>query len=403
MSPARRRIGSPGRLRLDDPALYSSGMPHALYAELRAAGGLAYSDGPLPFHAVLRHADALTVLQDAATFSSARHGILIEDTPDELVPVMRAMLPFLDSPDHGALRRKLAPGLLPEQIAAFRPALEIACADLVRRALERRDIEAVRELAAEVPLLAFGVLMGLEREEIEPLRQPADAIVERGINRSPDAVAALCRHLDALIEGRRRARRDDYLTRLATVELEPGPMTPIERTGMLMQIAIGGLETTRSAIAGFLAELLDHPGEWRRLRDEPDLIANACEESLRAVSPVNYLRRTTTRPVRLAECDLPDESRIVVFLGAANRDPARFTDPGVLDVGRSNARQHVALGAGPHFCMGAWYARMQLTTFWSAFAREVRGFAPRSAVVRRPTVQHNLVVALPLRLEGRAG
>jgi cholest-4-en-3-one 26-monooxygenase len=402
MASARRQALSPGELRLDDPALYSGGIPHDLYAEVRAITPLPLSHGPRPFHAVLRHADALSVLQDVATYSSARRGILIEDTPDSLLPVMRAMLPFLDSPEHGALRRKLRTALLPEQIAAFRPALETAYQTLVRSAVGRGDVEAVHELAAEVPLLAFGVLMGLERDEMEPLRAPADAIIERGINQCPDAVEALCRHLEALVDDRRARPRDDYMTRLATVELDPRPMTRIERNGMLLQIAIGGLETTRSAIAGLLAELCEHPDQWLRLREDPGLVANACEESLRFVSPVNYLRRTTVRPVELAGCSLPADSRIVVFLGAANRDPARFADPEVLDLGRRNARQHVALGAGPHFCMGAWYARMQLTAFWSTFAREVRQFSLRSVVVRRPTIQHNLVVAVPLRIEARA-
>jgi cytochrome P450 len=400
MAPARRRAPSPGDTRLDDPALYARGIPHDLYAGLRAGNPLPRNDGAHPFHAVLRHADALAVLQDGATFSSARRGILIEDTPDALRPVMRAMLPFLDAPEHAALRRKLLPALLPEQIAGFRPTLEAACEALVRGAVQRRDAEAVQELAAEVPLLAFGILMGLDRHEIEPLRDPADAIIERGINQSPEAVQDLCRHLEALVANRRERPRDDYMTRLATVELEPGPMTSVERNGMLLQIAIGGLETTRSAIAGLLAELCTRPDQWLRLRDEPGLVANACEESLRFVSPVNYLRRTTTRPVELAGCSLPADSRIVVFLGAANRDPARFADPDSLDLDRSNARQHLALGAGPHFCMGAWYARMQLTAFWSAFAREVRHFSLRAAVVRRPTIQHNLVVSVPLRLEG---
>ena len=385
---------------LDDPALYANGIPHAVYDELRSRAPLHFNAGPRPFHAVLRHADAVTVLQDAATFSSARRGILIEDTPPALQPVMRAMLPVLDSPEHQGLRRKLLPPLMPEQIAGFKPRLEQACDELVANAVRRRDVDFVHDLAAEVPLVAFGILMGLTRSEIDPLRAPADAIIERGISQCPDAVDALSRHLQALTDARRATPRDDYLTQLAAVDFAAAPMTRVERNGMLLQIAIGGLETTRNAIAGLMAALHDHPAEWQRLRAEPELLPNACEEALRFVSPVNYLRRTTLRPVELGTIELPSDARVVVFLGAANRDPARFANPHALELDRRNARQHVALGAGPHFCMGAWYGRMQLAAFWSAFVRRVRGFALLAPATWRPTIQHNLVVSLPLRLNG---
>jgi cytochrome P450 len=259
-------------------------------------------------------------------------------------------------------------------------------------------IDFVHALAAEVPLLAFGLLMGLERAEIEPLRAPSDAVITNGINRSGGAVGELCRCLEGLVATRVRAPRDDYMTCLAQVEFDDRPMTCVERNGLLLQIVIGGLETTRSAIAGMLVALDQNRSQWDALRAAPALLGNAVEESLRYVSPINYLRRTTTAKVNLAGAMLPAGTRVVVFLGAANRDPDRFGQPHELDLGRSNARHHIALGSGAHFCMGAALARMQLIAFWRAFTSQVADFELRGEYERGGLVQQNVIKRLPARL-----
>jgi cytochrome P450 len=240
--------------------------------------------------------------------------------------------------------------------------------------------------------------MGLERSQLEPLRSPSDAVIENGINNSGDAVAELCRCLEDLVAQRVREPRDDYMTRLAQVDFGDGPMSRTERNGMLLQIVIGGLETTRNAIAGLLVALGENRSQWEALRGTPALVGNAIEESLRYVSPVNYLRRTTVGETNLGGITMPAGSRVVVFLGAANRDPARFARPHELDIRRSNARQHLALGTGPHFCMGAALARMQLVAFWAAFSSRVADFEFRGPCERGCVVQQNLIKSLPVRL-----
>jgi cytochrome P450 len=167
---------------------------------------------------------------------------------------------------------------------------------------------------------------------------------------------------------------------------------------MLLQIVIGALETTRSAMAGLLVAFSEHRSQWELARTSPSLLANTVEESLRYVSPINYLRRTTVREMFLGGTVLPAGTRVVVFLGAANRDPARFVLPHELDVRRSNARQHLALGAGAHFCMGAGLARMQLAAFWSAFFSQVASFELCGPYERGCVIQQNLIKRLPVRL-----
>jgi cholest-4-en-3-one 26-monooxygenase len=387
-----------GAFRLDDAALYRDGIPQAIYDRIRSTQPIYYSPGMNPFYAVLSHAEAAAVLQDTANYSSALQGILIEDVSAEMRSIMRAMLPFSDPPEHTDLRRKLFPPLMPNHLAGLKGALENSCAQLLQQALAERDIDFVSRLAAEVPLVAFGLLTGLDRRELEPLRAPSDAVIENGLNGSAQAIADLCRCLEGFVAARRRAPRADYMTHLAQVEFSDRPMTQVERNGMLIQIVIGGLETTRNALAGLLVALDENPTQWAALREHPELLANAVEESLRYVSPVNYLRRTTACATTLGGMALPPGSRVVVFLSAANRDPTRFSRPHSLDLRRSNARQHLALGGGAHFCMGAGLARMQLTAFWSAFRSAVAAFELRGPCERGGLIQQNLIRRLPVRL-----
>jgi cytochrome P450 len=386
---------------LDEPGLYRDGIPHPTYDRVRSGHAIHFNAGAHPFYAVLSHAEAAIVLQETRVYSSALQGILIEDVSAEMRPVMRAMLPFADPPEHSHLRRKLFAPLLPNHLAGMKVQLESICADIVEQAIDERELDFVQRLAAEVPLAAFGLLMGLERSQIEPLRGPSDAVIENGINNSSGAVSELCRCLEELVDDRLRAPREDYMTRLAQVDFGERPMTRLERNGMLLQIVIGGLETTRSAMAGFLVALDEHRAQWEAMRATPALIGNAVEESLRYVSPINYLRRTTACETTLGGVRLPAGTRIVVFLGAANRDPVRFTQPHELDVRRGNARQHLALGAGAHFCMGAGLARMQLTAFWGAFVARVASFELRGPCERGCVVQQNLIRKLPVRLHAR--
>jgi cytochrome P450 len=195
-----------------------------------------------------------------------------------------------------------------------------------------------------------------------------------------------------------REPQDDYMTCIAQVEFEDRPMSQLERSGLLLQIVIGGLETTRSAIAGLLVALDADKSQWEELRAAPGLLGNAVEESLRYVSPINYLRRTTTAETSLRGIILSPGTRVVVFLGAANRDSARFVQPHRLDLRRSNARQHLALGSGAHFCMGAALARMQLSAFWAAFSSQVANFELQGPYERGGVVQQNFIKRLPVRL-----
>jgi len=383
---------------IDDPDLYAAKIPHDVYDELRAQPLLYLNAGAHPFYAVTRYDDAVTVLRDPKLYSSSLRGISIEDPTPAVRSAMQSMLPWLDPPDHMALRQKLFPPLIPGQLTRFKAEIETACHRLIDNALAHPETDFVHSIAAEIPLLVLGSFMGLERTELEPLRAPSDAIIENGSNRSEAAITLMLELLDALVEDRLQHPRDDYMTLLANVNIGAEPMERLARNGMLIQIVIGGLETTRSAIAGTLVALDENRAQWELMRTQPNLIANAVEESLRFVSPINYVRRTTSAPATLGNTSLPADARVVVWLTAANRDAARFADPHRFDVTRSNAKVHVALGAGEHFCMGAGLARLQLVVFWTVFTQRIRDFILTGLPRRAPLLQQNLLKSVPVTL-----
>jgi cytochrome P450 len=315
-----------------------------------------------------------------------------------MLPILRSMLPALDPPEHMQLRRKLFPPLKATAVARFAEGIAADCRALLKGAAGRGEIDFVAQVAAEVPMRAFGALMGLGPADLEPMRTCTDAVISQGANNSAASILSLFEQLDRLVAARRKHPGDDYLSVLAAVETTDEPMASITRNGMLLQIIIGGLETTRNTITGTLLALRDNPAQLDLMRSRPDLLGPAMEEALRYISPVNYLRRTTTAAVDIGATPLPAGARVVVFLTAANRDPQQFQAPHRFDITRAGAAAHIAFGAGEHFCMGAALARLELASFWAAFMQTIAAFQISGKETRVPSVQQNAIERLPVAL-----
>jgi len=383
-------------LRLDDPALYEHGVPHEAFDRLRKSGPVFFNAGPHPFHAVTGYGDAVAVLKDPEVYSSHMGGVSIEDPSPELWPVLSAMLPALDPPEHMQLRRKLFPPLKAGEVARLEQALLSGSRALLEGVVGQGAFDFVDRIAARIPMDAFGALMGLRPDEIEPMRQCTDAVISKGANQSERAIFEMFELLDRLVADRRESPRDDYLSLLATVEYSREPMSAMARNGMLLQIIVGAIETTRNTLTGMLVALRDFPQQYALLRRHAELIPQAVEESLRYVSPVNYLRRTTRVATELHGHALAPGSRVVVFLAAANRDPGQFANPHQFELSRENASSHLAFGAGEHFCMGTALARLEMGTFWRSFMMQVGNFEILGEPVRVRSVQQNAIESLPV-------
>jgi cytochrome P450 len=174
-----------------------------------------------------------------------------------------------------------------------------------------------------------------------------------------EAGMALAGYFDALIAERRRALRDDLLSVLIRAEEEGDRLSPSELVVQSIGLLIAGFETTIGLIGNGVAALARHPDQHARLRARPDLVPNAVEECLRFEGPIGMTVRVLHEDAEFGGFRIPTDTEVWPILWSANRDPARFPEPERFDVGRANARDHLAFGGGTHLCLGAHLARME--------------------------------------------
>jgi cytochrome P450 len=188
-----------------------------------------------------------------------------------------------------------------------------------------------------------------------PAAAPAEAV-----DAVEAAAAGLREYCAELIERRRSEPADDLVTHLLEVELDGHRLDDREVIATMSGFIFAGSETTRRQLTAMVLAFADHPDSWRRLVDEPDLVPLAVEEVLRRHGIVPALSRLAVEALEHDDLLLLEGDRLLLMFDTANRDPAVFDDPDTFDVGRTNAGEHVTFGWGPHFCLGAGLARVEL-------------------------------------------
>lgn len=352
---------------------------------LRAHEPMSFHPGPTVqpenpgFWSVVLHEDLARVHRDWETFSSeGADGPGSATGGDAIRDMTRAdgvgsMMIVTDPPRHTAYRKLVNRGFTP---AAVRP-LEARLREVVRAAIaavaDRGACDFVQDLAAAVPLQAIGELLGVPVEERPALIEWTNGMVSpRGDTPQEvhdsmmDAKAQLLAYAASLAGRKRRSPEADLASRLllGEVSLADGSTHRLSDTEFelfLFLLIFGGNETTRSAVSAGILAFSEHPDQWARLLADRSLVPTAVEEILRYTSPVASMRRTVTGPVTLRGVDLDHGDRVVVWYPAANRDERVFGPTAeAFDVGRAPG-DHQAFGAGgPHFCLGAWLARLEL-------------------------------------------
>ena len=283
------------------------------------------------------------------------------------------MMIVTDPPKHTAYRKLVNRGFTPRSVAALEPRLRAVTRAAIAAVAGRGACDFVQDLAAMVPLQAIGELLGVPEAERAPLVAWTNAIASPEGDTPAAEYAALTDAKQQLfayaatLAGRKRASPEaDLASRLllGEVTLSDGSthrLSDAEFEMFMLLLIFGGNETTRSAIAGAVVAFSEHPDQWERLRRDRSLIPTAVEEILRYTSPVASMRRTVTAPVTLHGVRLDHGDRVVMWYPAANRDERVFGPTAeAFDVGRTR-NDHQAFGAGgPHFCLGAWLARLEL-------------------------------------------
>jgi cytochrome P450 len=404
-----------------DPRTYVRGVPYDVLARLRQQHGvvrvdepalLGYPAGP-GFWLVLRHADVEAVLRQPQVYSSWLGATQVRDPASaaDLAYVRRMML-NMDPPEHSRLRRLLARAFTPRAVAALEAGIEANAGMLVDRMVGEADegtCDFAKDVAAELPLLTLADVLGVPQQDRWLLFDWSNRVI--GFQDPDYAVSAefdgsggtaLAREAVALrplpgadgrmpdprtragmpdlyayahllaAEKRARPGHDVMSLLLAATDTDDEPVTVEEFENLFWLFAVAGNETLRNGIPGGLIALLEHPEAMAQLRARPELIAPAVEEMLRWWTPVMTFRRTATVDVTLAGVDIAAGDKVVVSFSAANRDEAVFVDPDRFDVERAPNPQ-LSFGHGPHFCLGAHLARVQMRTMFAALLTTVDG------------------------------
>ncbi|MBW3548283.1 MAG: cytochrome P450 [Actinobacteria bacterium] len=281
----------------------------------------------------------------------------------------RSML-FRDPPDHTRLRGLVSKAFTPRTVEALRPHVVRLVDDLLDE-VGVGEVEVMTALAFPLPVTVIGEMLGVpldDRPQFQRLVRASAASLEPFV--TPEALAAanaatleMEAYFRGLVAERRMAPADDLLSHLIAAEDNGDQLTEQELLSTAILLFAAGFETTTNLIGNGLLALLRHPDQLERLRHDPALLPSAVEELLRYDSPVQVNGRVAGDDVDIDGHHIPAGATVLTLLGAANRDPRRFSDPERLDVGRSEGSS-MSFGSGIHFCLGAALARMEGQVFF---------------------------------------
>jgi cholest-4-en-3-one 26-monooxygenase len=368
-----------GRLEdvdLLDPDVFVQGVPHDMFALLRREAPVFRHPGDPPYWAVTRHRDIVAVSRDFATFSSYRRSALINEMDDTGLEQNRLMMLNMDPPRHTKLRALVNKGFTPRMTALLTERVRGLCAEIVDAVVERGEFDFVAQVAAELPLQVIAEMLGVPREERRQIYEWSNTMIagnDPELQSSPEqaqeAATQMFLYANELALKRRDGPRDDLVGALMRAEIDGEQLTEMEFDMFFLLLAVAGNETTRNLVSGGMLALIEHPDQRRRLQADPSLMDTAVEEMLRWVTPVMLFRRTATRDTGIAGQRVAEGDKVVVYYSSANRDEAVFDDPDVFDVGRTPNDHLTFGGGGPHFCLGANLARLEIRLIFEELLR----------------------------------
>jgi cytochrome P450 len=333
----------------------------------RPEHAVAY-DEQLGFWNVYGHPESVEVLGDWGRFSS---------DVTRLFPVADESLTEgniiqLDPPQHQKLRRLVGHAFTPKVVAD----LETRITELTHELLDHvtgGELELVRDLAYPLPVIVIAELLGVPSSDRDLFKVWVDKLFERSNQFSLkddeakqqqellDSVESMRPLLDYLGEHAARCRRSPrpgLLNDLVQAEVDGERLTDAQVVNFAAVLLVAGHITTTMLLGNTVLALDAHPDQFAKVREDRALVPSAIEESLRFLTPFAAVARVTNKPEVLGGVEIPADQLLMLWVGAANRDPRRFANPDVLDVTR-DPNPHLGFGRGVHFCLGAPLARLE--------------------------------------------
>jgi len=378
---------------------FYAGDPHPAFTWMRKNAPVYYDEGGKVW-GISRHADVLRLSKDSETFSNAE-GMRPDSDPT-------ASMINLDDPEHKRRRNLVNKGFTPKRVAEQEDKLRGVCRELIERVAPHGRCEFVMQVAAHLPMITIGDMLGVEPEDRDTLlRWSDDMLLGTDVHADPQTMENAGQAFEEFIvynqrviaDRRAKPIQNDLISVLVHSEIDGESLTDEELTQESLLILIGGDETTRHVITGGLEQLLLHPDQKRKLVEDPSKIPTAVEEMLRWVSPIQNMARTATSDTELHGEKISKGDKLLLLYPSANRDEDIFDDPFRFDVER-RPNDHLAFGGyGAHFCLGASLARLELKVMFEELLAAFPdiAFENEAPLPRRPSNFITGIESMPVR------
>jgi cholest-4-en-3-one 26-monooxygenase len=390
---------------LSNPEVFVPAYPHGHFRYLRRHAPVwwnASAKGP-GFWVVSRYQNVWDVSLDQKTFSSARQGAIQRDWKDDEYEPQKELLINQDPPRHTKYRRLVNMGFSPKMVTKLQEHIYELTDHIIDNVAARGECDFVTDVAAELPLQVILEMIGVpltDRHLVFDWSNKMLAYDDPEYQTAPDvpkiASAEMFVYANQLALQRQANPKDDLVSVLMEAEVDGEKLTVAEFNCFFMLLAVAGNETTRNLISGGMLALIEHPEERARLMADPSLLDSAVEEMLRWVSPVMVFRRTATRDAELCGQPIRQGDSVSVWYGSANRDETMFENPDRFDVGRT-PNEHLAFGIGPHFCLGANLARLEIRIMFERLLQRLPDIQLAGPVQRLRSNFINGIKHMPVR------
>jgi cholest-4-en-3-one 26-monooxygenase len=356
---------------LIDGKNFVAGVPHHWFRQLRREAPVYWHPDPGSarggFWAVTGYDDCVTVNRDWEHFSSARQSALFVDMDADALAQQQLMMLNMDPTMHTRYRRLVNHGFTPKLVRDLEQRIVGYADGIIDAVCERGTADFVEDISAELPLLVIAELLGVPPEDRRMVFEWSNRMVGsedpeyrlEGVDPGESAMQVYS-YAEELAASRRLAPRQDLISVLIQAEVEGEKLDELELDLFFLLLIVAGNETTRNLMSGAMTAFFDHPDQWELLRQDRSLLAGAVEEMLRYVTPVMHFRRTATMDHVLGGEQIREGDKVVFWHISANRDERVFIRPDTFDITRT-PNNHIAFGGGgPHFCLGANLARMEI-------------------------------------------
>jgi cytochrome P450 len=404
---------------LTDLDVWEERTPYEAFARLRREAPVAWFDEAPPnrgFWSVHRYADIVDVSRDTATFSSLTGVSFEEPTADDMAA--RRTIIDMDPPAHTRLRKVLGPSFTPRAVAVYEHFVRGLTNVALDSALPLGEFDFVDHVAKEVPIRVLARIMGLPESQLDDFIELGDKLIA---NTDPEITDVVWGRDDTdeyrrfpfrspygkqlweigheLMRERIAQPRDDLLSLLLAAEVDGQRLNEVDLDNLFSIMVIAGNETTRIAIAQGILAFCEEPREWDRLRKDSGLLNSATEEVLRWSCPTHFMRRTAAQDATVHGVDVKRGDKVVLWYVSGNRDEDVFDEAARFDVGRS-PNPHLSFGrGGPHMCLGAHLARLEVRVVLDELTKRVGRFELAGAPARTRTNFTNGLKRLPVRVE----